>query len=305
MRFLFIRNALACIAVGVALAITGAPAGAQSTAPLTPRSSVPAHDKLKQSYEIANFRLGGKYNLDAAPETWRDGGEGGTTLESLGAGPLRAAYIAVGSPKRDDKGQIVNAVVISSFYSGDATASYNFWYEGQPGNAFARGPVVGPGRAIDTDKFYVVFVDAIGLWGASKPSDGLGRKFPMYSSFDQVQANYRLLRDHLKVARVELATGVSMGGTQSWVWGVMYSPTGFVTAIMPIGGATAADGGDPIGQWTFRLAQAALESDPKWRATDGNYYHLPPDQHPKQGLQFMWSVLQSTGWDFSTRSAQT
>jgi len=172
MRFLFIRNALACIAVGVALAITGAPAGAQSTAPLTPRSSVPAHDKLKQSYEIANFRLGGNYNLDAAPETWRDGGEGGTTLESLGAGPLRAAYIAVGSPKRDDKGQIVNAVVISSFYSGDATASYNFWYEGQPGNAFARGPVVGPGRAIDTDKFYVVFVDAIGLWArASPPTD--------------------------------------------------------------------------------------------------------------------------------------
>jgi len=298
------RHALACAALGTAVAFASITAEAQSPAPLTPRSNVPAHDKLKQTYEIPNFRLGGKYNLDAPPDTWRDGGEGGTTLESLGAKPLKAAYIAVGTPRRNDKGEIVNAVVINSFYSGDATASYNFWYEGQPGNAFSRGPVVGPGRAIDTDKFYVVFVDAIGLWGASKPSDGLGRKFPLYNAFDQVQANYRLLRDHLKVAQVQLATGVSMGGTQTWTWGVMHSPSGFVRAIMPIGGATSADGDDPMQQWTFRLAQAALESDPKWRATGGDYYHLPAEQHPKQGLQFMWSVLQSTGWDFSTRSAQ-
>ena len=37
-----------------------------------------------------------------------------------------------------------------------------------------------------------------------------------------VQANYRMLRDGLKVARVALVTGVSMGGTQTYVWGVMH-----------------------------------------------------------------------------------
>ena len=91
----------------------------------------------------------------------------------------------------------------------------------------------------------MVFLDAIGLWGASKPSQGLGRKFPQYNYMDMVVANYRLLRDHLNVAQVELATGVSMGATQTWVWGVMYSPSGFVKAIMPIGGTTASDGDDP------------------------------------------------------------
>jgi len=293
---------MAAFAVACTFAV-GAVTAAQLATPITPNSNIPEHDKLKQYYKIPNFRIGGTYDLDANPETWRNGGEGGTTLESLGAAPLQVAYIAVGTPKRNDKGQIVNAVIISAFYSGDSTWMYNTWYEDQKANAFSGGAVVGKGLTIDTDKYYVVFLDAIGLWGASKPSQGLGRKFPQYNYMDMVVANHRLLRDHLNVAQVELATGVSMGGTQTWVWGVMYSPSGFVKAIMPIGGTTASDGDDPVGQWTFRLAQAAIESDPNWRATNGNYYHLPKEQHPNQGMQFMWSTLQLTGYTFPVRSA--
>ena len=40
-----------------------------------------------------------------------------------------------------------------------------------------------------------------------------------------------------------------------------------------------------------------------WRKTNGNYYDLPLDQHPKRGLQFMWSRLQLTGLTFPVRSA--
>ena len=53
--------------------------------PFTRRSSQVQHDGLKKTYEIANFRLGGKYDL-SDPSKWENGGEGGTTLESLGAG---------------------------------------------------------------------------------------------------------------------------------------------------------------------------------------------------------------------------
>ena len=296
---------LAGAAAFCVLAVAAAPLAAQqpATSKFTPNSNIAELDNLKQYYFIPNFRIGGSYNLDADPETWRNGGEGGTTLESLGSGPLQIAYIAVGTPKRNAKGEIVNAVIISTFYSGDSTWMYNTWYEGQKANAFSGGAVVGPGLTIDTDKHYVVFLDALGLWGASKPSHGLGRKFPLYSYMDMVVANYRLLRDHLNVAQVELATGVSMGGTQTWVWGIMYSPSGYVKAIMPIGGTTASDGDDPVGEWTFRLAQAAIESDPNWRATDGNYYNLPKEKHPNQGMQFMWSTLQLTGLTFPVRSA--
>ena len=96
------------------------------------------------------------------------------------------------------------------------------WAHFTPGTALAGGALVGPGLTFDTNRFYVVFLDGLGLWGASKPSDGLGRKFPVYSYYDMVQLNYRMLRDHLKIGQVVLATGVSMGGTQSYYWGLMY-----------------------------------------------------------------------------------
>ncbi|RDE52046.1 MAG: hypothetical protein DVS81_02090 [Candidatus Accumulibacter meliphilus] len=303
MRKSDVKKQIIVLALTAAFVLPGATWAAEGKVQITPPSAVMAQDQLKKYYEIPNFRIGGKYNLDADPESWRDGGEGGTTLESLGAAPLRAAYIAVGTPKRNDKGEIVNAVIINTYYSGDSTWMYNTWYEGQPLNAFSGGAVVGPGRTIDTNRYYVVFLDALGLWGASKPSDGLGRKFPQYSYFDMVQANYRMLREHLNIGQIEVATGVSMGATQSWVWGVMHSPSGFVKAIMPIGGTTASDGDDAVGQWTFRLGQAAIESDPVWRKTNGNYYDLPLDQHPKQGLEFMWSILQLTGYTFPVRSS--
>ena len=73
---------------------------------------------MKKYYEISNFKLGGKYDL-ANPSKWENGGEGGVTLESLGGGKLRTAYIAVGTPRRNAAGEITNAIVISSYYSGD------------------------------------------------------------------------------------------------------------------------------------------------------------------------------------------
>jgi homoserine O-acetyltransferase len=268
--------------------------------PFTRRSSQPQHDGLKQYYEIANFRLGGRYDLSDRSK-WEFGGEGGTTLESLGAGKLRTAYIAVGTPRRNAAGEITNAVVINSYYSGDSTDMYEQWVKGA---ALSGGvPIIGPGRPIDTDRYYVVMVDPLGTWGASKPSDGLGIRFPQYSYYDMVQANYRLLRDHLKIANVALAAGVSMGGTQTYVWGVMHPE--FVQALMPIGGTTQSDAEDPVGNWTFQLMTAAIEADSVWQATKGDYYKLPKEKHPLAGVAFGWSVLGLTGYDFAFRSTQS
>ena len=267
---------------------------------LTRRSSQEQHDGLKQYYEISDFRLGGRYDL-GNPSSWEFGGEGGKTLESLGAGKLRTAYIAVGTPRRNAAGEITNAVVISSYYSGDSTDMYEQWVKGTA--LSGKDPVIGPGRPIDTDRYYVVMVDPLGTWGESKPSDSLGIKFPQYSYFDMVQANYRMLRDHLKIARVALATGVSMGGTQTYVWGVMHPE--FVSALMPIGGTTQSDAEDPVGNWTFQLMTAAIQSDSVWQATHGDYYNLPKEKHPSAGVAFGWSVLGLTGYDFAFRTTQS
>lgn len=278
----------------------GLAASLLQAASLTPRSVVPAHDALKMTHVVRDFRIGGQYDLKN-PVAWQGGGAGGTTLESLGAAPAQTAYIAVGTPKRNAQGEIINAIVVNTYYSGDATAMYNNWVAGQPGNGFSGGPLVGPGLLFDTNRFYVVFLDALGLWGASKPSDGLGRKFPVYSYYDVVHLNYRLLRDQLKIGQVLLSTGVSMGGTQAYYWGLMYP--GFVKAVLPIGGASATDGDGPVAAWTFQLAKAALESDPVWRETNGNYYAMPKEKHPNKGVEFHWSMLSLTGYDLAHRQS--
>src|SRR6516225_9280497 len=268
--------------------------------PFTRRSSQEKHDGLKKYCEIPNFKLGGRYDLSNV-SAWEFGGEGGKTLESLGAGKLRTAYIAIGTPRRNDAGEITNAAIVNSYYSGDSTDMYEQWVKGTA--LSGTDPVIGPGRPIDTDRYYVVMVDPLGTWGDSKPSDGLGIKFPQYSYFDLVQANYRLLRDCVKVGHAALATGVSMGGTQTYVWGVMHPE--FVSALMPIGGTTQSDAQDPVGNWTFQLMTAAIESDPVWQQTKGNYYDLPKEKHPLAGVAFGWSVLGLTGYDFAYRTTQS
>ncbi len=288
MRRLLVSAVLLLIGTSLALA-----------QPFTRRSSQMQHDELKKTYEIANFRLGGKYDL-SDPSKWENGGEGGVTLESLGAGKLRTAYIAIGNARRNAAGEITNAVIVNSYYSGDSTDMYEQWVKGA---ALSGGvPIIGPGRPIDTDRYYVVMVDPLGTWGASKPSDGLGIKFPQYSYYDMVQANYRMLRDGLKIARAALVTGVSMGGTQTYVWGVMHPE--YVGAIMPIGGTTQSDGDDPVGNWTFQMMTAAIEADPVWQATKGDYYKLPKEKHPVPGVAFGWSILGMTGYDFAFRTSQ-
>ena len=142
--------------------------------PFTRRSSQPQHDGLKQYYEIPNFKLGGRYDL-ADPKKWEFGGEGGTTLESLGAGKLRTAYIAVGTPRRNAAGEITNAVVISSYYSGNSTDMYEQWVKG---TALSGGvPIIGPGRPIDTDRYYVVMVDPLGHGAPASRRTGSGQNF--------------------------------------------------------------------------------------------------------------------------------
>lgn len=286
---------------GILLLSTASWAQTGLKSPITRSAEIESLAHLKKYYNIPYFKIGGTYDLDD-PIACAYGGRGGVTLESLGQGPLRIGYITLGTPKKDNNGKIINAIIVNSYYSADSTSVYEKWVDGQPGNAFSQGAVIGPGKLIDTDQFFVVLLDAIGLWGASKPSDGLGMRFPQYSYFDMVQASYRLLVDELGVSRVRLATGVSMGATQTYVWGVLHPE--YVDFLMPIGGTTQSDGGDPMGKWIFQLMSAAIQTDPVWINTQGDYYHLPKAEHPNQGVMFGWSVLNHTALSFDLRVNQ-
>jgi hypothetical protein len=140
------RDAMKRLAVAFVFLLT-AISVAFADPPFTRRSSQVQHDGLKQYYEIPNFRLGGRYDLDN-PSKWVDGGEEGVTLESLGGGKLRTAYITIGTPRKNAAGEITNAIIINSYYSGDSTDMYEQWVKGA---ALSGGvPIIGPGRPIDT-----------------------------------------------------------------------------------------------------------------------------------------------------------
>jgi len=84
--------------------------------------------------------------------------------------------------------------------------------------------LIGPGKALDTDKFAIVVVDAIGNGLSISPSNSPrqhGAAFPRFTIRDMV-ASQRMLLDHLGIGRLEAVVGASMGGMQVLQWGVSH-----------------------------------------------------------------------------------
>src|SRR4030095_945011 len=97
--------------------------------------------------------------------------------------------------------------------------------------AFA-GELFGPGQALDASRYFIILPDAIGTGKSSKPSDGLRASFPRYSYDDMVDAQYRLVTEHLGVRRLRLVLGNSMGGMHVWLLAQKY-PT-FMDIAVPM-----------------------------------------------------------------------
>lgn len=84
--------------------------------------------------------------------------------------------------------------------------------------------LIGPGRALDTDRFAVVVVDALGNGLSISPSNSPrqgGAAFPRFTLRDMVESQRRLL-DQLGVGRLAAVVGASMGGMQALQWGVSH-----------------------------------------------------------------------------------
>jgi homoserine O-acetyltransferase/O-succinyltransferase len=131
------------------------------------------------------------------------------------------------------------------------------------------GELFGPGQALDARRYYVILPDAIGTGKSSKPSDGLRAKFPQYNYDDMVDAQYRLVKEHLGVKHLRLVIGNSMGGMQTWIWGQRY-PT-FMDALVPMASLPTEMASR---NWIMRrLIVDSIRNDPEWM--DGNYSKQP------------------------------
>src|SRR5947209_19114006 len=90
---------------------------------------------------------------------------------------------------------------------------------GAIGDRHAFDPAIGPGKTFDTNKYFVITVDAIGGGGSSSPKDGLGQDFPRYTIRDMMAAQHALISRGLELATLRAVGGSGVGSFISLEWG--------------------------------------------------------------------------------------
>jgi homoserine O-acetyltransferase/O-succinyltransferase len=126
---------------------------------------------------------------------------------------LKLHYRTIGTPRKDAKGEIVNAVLLLQGNTGTG----DNWFRPTLADELFK-----PGQPLDAAKYYIIMPDALGRGGSSKPSDGLKGGFPHYRYHDMVDATHRMLVDGLKVNHLRLVIGSSLGCMQQFLWAEWY-----------------------------------------------------------------------------------
>lgn len=194
-------------------------------------------------------------------------------LELGGSLPaVRLAYETWGvlNPARDNAVLILHALSGDSHVHGEAEAGHPTagWWEG----------VVGPGRAIDTDRWFVVCANVLGgCQGTTGPSstapDGQawGSRWPVTTIRDQVAAEVPLA-DALGIGCWAAVIGGSMGGMRALEWAVTHPSR--VERVVVLAAAAEASA-DQVG--LCRIQIDAVRADPYWHGGDYAARGVTPD----------------------------
>jgi len=189
-------------------------------------------------------------------------------------GPITLAYEAYGALNEEKN----NAILVEHALSGDAHAAGYHDGEEDPG---WWDPMIGPGKAFDTNKYFVICSNVIGgCKGSTGPSSvdpKTGRPyaldFPLITISDMVNAQKHLI-DHFGIDKLLCVVGGSMGGMQALQWVASYPER--VRSAIPI--ATALKHSPQ--QIAFdEVGRQAVMADPEWRG--GDYYGKG---QPEKGL---------------------
>jgi homoserine O-acetyltransferase len=190
---------------------------------------------------------------------------------------VRIAYQTWGTLNADRS----NAVYVAHALTGDSHVTG----PAGPGHRTAGwwDGLVGPGRAIDTDQWFVVCANVLGgCQGTTGPSslapDGRpwGSRFPVVTVPDMVRVEHRLA-DALGIDTWAIMLGPSLGGMRVLEWMVRYPERVRSGLVL---GTTAAVTADEIG--THEVQLAAIRSDPRFNG--GDYYQAPDGEGPHVGM---------------------
>jgi homoserine O-acetyltransferase len=168
--------------------------------------------------------------------------------------------------------------------AGDNAILYPTHYSGTHRDNLA---MVGPGRALDPTRYFIVIANLLGNGESSSPSNHAtqgGAGFPHISLLDNVSAQWRLL-EHLGIERLALAFGWSMGAQQAYHHAALF-PERVARLLAVCGSARTSQH-----NWVFlEGVKAALEADASF---DGGRYTAPP----LRGLAAFGRVY--AGWAYS------
>ncbi|WP_457575672.1 homoserine O-acetyltransferase MetX [Desulfomarina sp.] len=195
-------------------------------------------------------------------------------------GPVTVAYETWGNltEKKD------NAILLAHAFSGDSHVTENL-KKGEEEKQVRPGWwefMVGPGKTIDTRKYFVICANILGSCmgstGPGSPSPETGKPyrlhFPLVTIGDMVESQKALL-DHLGIRRLHAVIGGSVGGMQVLEWSVRYPE--MVRAAVPIA-TTMRHSALAIA--FNEIARQSIMADPNWN--NGNYYDT--GKKPDMGL---------------------
>jgi homoserine O-acetyltransferase/O-succinyltransferase len=223
---------------GVGFAQSGSPAAAQNNGPASPwdRQVNAAATQADANFTDYKFR-------------------DGETLNSL-----KIHYATLGTPHRNAKGDVDNAVLVLHWTGADGRALLS--------PTFMKA-LFDPGRPLDAKRYYLIFPDSVGHGQSSKPSDGLKTKFPNYDYGDIVDLQHKLVTETLGITHLHAILGISMGGMNAWQWAEAYPD--MMDAVMPVVSLPIPVSGRNL-LWR-RMVIDAIRSDPEWK--NGNYTETP------------------------------
>jgi len=151
------------------------------------------------------------------------------------------------------------------------------------GNHHRLDYLIGPGRALDPGKFFIICTDAISNGLSTSPSNSKAQprmQFPRFNLRDLVTSQQRLVTEKFGVKKLVTVIGASMGGMQALQWAVSYPDMmDSIVPIIPLGRTPA---------WTtgvLEMLRQGIMADPRWLG--GNY---AADAPPEQGMR-LWA-----GW---------
>ncbi|MGE8036694.1 alpha/beta fold hydrolase [Lysinibacillus sp. NPDC093692] len=163
---------------------------------------------------------------------------------------------------------------------------YPTWFAGQHTD---NEWLIGPGKALDPDKYFIIVPNMLGNGLSSSPSNTPApfdrANFPLITIYDNVRLQHQLVTEKFGISKIALVVGWSLGALQTFQWGTSYPE--MVDRIAPFGGTAKTR---PHAQVVFEGLIAALQVDSNWK--EGFY-----DSQPVAGLAAMGRAY--APWGFS------